>query len=77
MLDRISAAERVRFEVVTTMPGVERDAEFRGGGSDGSSGVELVDVIRRVEEEPKGGGTGGGGRRGSGKIERPRSSASS
>ena len=43
----------MRFEVVTTMPGVERDAEFRGGGNDGSSGVELVGVIRRVEEEPK------------------------
>ena len=41
------------FEVVTTMPGPEGDAEFRGGGSDGSSGVELVGVIRRVEEEPK------------------------
>ena len=66
----------MRFEVVTTMPGVERDAEFRGGGGDGSSGVELVGVIRRVEEEPKVGG-GIGGRRGSGKVARPRSSASS
>ena len=50
---RISAVERVRFEVVTTMPGVGRDVEFRGGGRGGSSGVELVGVIRRVKEEPK------------------------
>ena len=50
---RISAAERVRFEVVTTIPGVDRDVDVRGGGKGGASGAELVGVIRRVEEEPK------------------------
>ena len=76
MLDRNSAVERVRFEVVTTMPGGERPVGFLGGGIVGSAGVELVDVIRRVVGEPKGGG-GTEGRRGSGIFERPRSSASS
>ena len=51
MLDRNSAVERVRFEVVTTMPGGERPVGFLGGGIVGSAGVELVDVIRRVVGE--------------------------
>ena len=57
------------------MPGVDRDVEVRGGGKGGSSGAGLVGGIRRVEEEPKVEGEGGG-RRGSGKVVRPRSSAS-
>ena len=68
--------ERVRFEVVTTTLGAGRPVGVLGGGIVGSAGVELVDVIRRVAEAPKGGGKTEG-RRGSGKVERPRSSASS
>ena len=41
------------------MPGGERPSGCLGGGIVGSAGAELVDVIRRVVDEPKGGeGTG-------------------
>ena len=53
MRSRISAVERVRFEVVTTIPCVGREVEevrvIREGAS---SGLRLVGVIRCGIREP-------------------------